>query len=63
MKHQEIKRCHECGRLYDGMECPECGWYAQEYADPEEYEEPDEIEELLAELDAGLIDDLLYEED
>lgn len=40
MKYSAIKRCHECGRLYDGMECPDCGYYAQEYADPEYFDEP-----------------------
>ena len=43
MKYEAIKRCHECGRLYDGNECPECGYYAQEYADPEMFDE-DEFE-------------------
>ena len=44
MKYEAIKRCHECGRLYDGMECPECGYYAQEYADPEMFDDEDEFE-------------------
>lgn len=44
MKRQAIKRCHECGRLYDGNECPECGYYAQEYADPEIFDDEDEFE-------------------
>ena len=44
MKRQAIKRCHECGRLYDGMECPECGYYAQEYANPEMFDDEDEFE-------------------
>ena len=44
MKRQAIKRCHECGRLYDGNECPECGYYAQEYADPEMFDDEDEFE-------------------
>ena len=43
MKYEAIKRCRECGRLYDGNECPECGYYAQEYADPEMFDE-DEFE-------------------
>lgn len=44
MKRQAIKRCHECGRLYDGNECPECGYYAQEYANPEMFDDEDEFE-------------------
>lgn len=44
MKYEAIKRCHECGRLYDGNECPECGYYAQEYADPEIFDDEDEFE-------------------
>ena len=44
MKRQAIKRCHEWGRLYDGNECPECGYYAQEYADPEMFDDEDEFE-------------------
>lgn len=44
MKRQAIKRCHECGRLYDGDDCPECGYYAKEYADPEMFDDEDEFE-------------------
>lgn len=44
MKYEAIKRCHECGRLYDGNECPECGYYAQEYANPEMFDDEDEFE-------------------
>lgn len=39
MEYEALKRCHECGRLYDGMECPECGYFAQDYDDPEAYDE------------------------
>jgi hypothetical protein len=27
---------------FDGTECPECGWYAQEYAYPELYDTDDD---------------------
>lgn len=42
MKLEARKRCIECGRIFDGDECPECGIFAQEYADPEEYDDEDE---------------------
>lgn len=47
MKHEALKRCHECGRIYDGNECPECGLYAQEYANPEDYD--DDADEFIDE--------------
>ena len=37
MKLEKRKRCIECGRIFDGDECPECGLFAQEYEAPEEY--------------------------
>lgn len=42
MKLEARKRCIECGRIFDGDECPECGLFAQEYADPEEYDDDEE---------------------
>jgi rRNA maturation endonuclease Nob1 len=45
MRYTTIKRCHECGRLYDGDECPECGYYAQDYAEPEGFDKDDSKEE------------------
>ena len=37
MKLEKRKRCIECGRIFDGDECPECGLFAQEYEAPEKY--------------------------
>ena len=54
MRHSALKRCHECGRVYDGMECPDCGWYAQNYDSPEEYEDNED------DLDA-MIDDIIMD--
>lgn len=52
MKYDVLKRCHECGRLYDGFECPECGLYAQEYARPEIYGDGDnDLDDLEFDLD------------
>lgn len=56
MKRETIKRCHACGRLYDGFECPECGWYAQEYANRElfgDIEEYEDEEDCVDEDEAG----------
>lgn len=39
MKLEKRKRCIECGRIFDGDECPECGLFAQEYEAPEEYDD------------------------
>lgn len=59
MQYDELKRCHECGRVYDGDECPECGYYAQEYFAPMEYDEQDDIDALLDEIisENGVHDD------
>lgn len=43
MKLEKRKRCIECGRIFDGDECPECGLFAQEYADPEDHDDADEF--------------------
>lgn len=45
MKYEARKRCQECGRVYDGTECPECGYYATDYEMPEDYEEENDIVE------------------
>lgn len=57
MRREAIKRCHECGRVYDGDSCPECGYYAQEYFRPETYEKEDEefvylLDKVSADADA-----------
>lgn len=50
MRRDALKRCHACGRVYDGNECPECGYYAQEYANPESYDDA-EVEDKEPEED------------
>ena len=42
MKLEKRKRCIECGRIFDGDECPECGLFAQEYEAPEEYDDDEQ---------------------
>ena len=45
MKLEKRKRCIECGRIFDGDECPECGLFAQEYEALEEYDDDEENDE------------------
>jgi predicted nucleic acid-binding Zn-ribbon protein len=54
----DIVRCTKCGRVYDGLECPECGfhgiWVVKPSPDVDELEEAydnlyDIIDEDLAE--------------
>ena len=51
MKLEKRKRCIECGRIFDGDECPECGLFAQEYEAPEEYDDDEQNDKNEEEME------------